>query len=151
MPDPITYSAIAPRHGLPLLFAGQAQKEFTVNQALGQIDLLLHPHVQGESATPPASPADEECWLVASGAAGSWADRDGSIACWRDQGWIFAAPVPGMHVYDTQAGQFAWYHAGGWSRAIAPAAPVQGSVVDSELRVAFGDLVDQLMNCGILS
>ena len=33
MTDPISFASVTPRFGLPLLFAGQSQKEFYVNEA----------------------------------------------------------------------------------------------------------------------
>lgn len=56
MSDPITYSTITPRLGLPMLFAGQSQKETTVNEALWQIDMLVGGAIEGELSSPPASP-----------------------------------------------------------------------------------------------
>ena len=56
-----------PRHQLPYLAVGQAQKEITHNQALVRIDALLQPLVEAELSAPPASLAESQagkCWLV---------------------------------------------------------------------------------------
>ena len=79
MPDPVFESRTA-RLNLPMLFAGQAQKEFTVNESLARIDALLHGAIDGESNTPPASAADGTAWLVGSSPGGDWAGHSGAIA-----------------------------------------------------------------------
>ena len=64
MSDPITFASASPRLGLPLLFAGQSQKEFFVNEAHALVDALLHAAVEGEADAPPSAAEEGECWLV---------------------------------------------------------------------------------------
>jgi len=109
---------------------------------------LLQPSVEGEAAAPPASPEDGECWLVAAGASGDFAGRDGQLASRQAGGWLFAAPRDGMRVFDRAAGQFAIY-AGGWSREPGILEPAGGSTVDTEARVAIGQLIAALSRSGI--
>jgi hypothetical protein len=71
------------RFALPLLHAGQAQKEITHNEALLALDILLHPEVEavGENQPPPA-PGAGQCWIVGDAPTGAWAGQADRIAAW---------------------------------------------------------------------
>lgn len=79
-----------PRFAMPLLDAAQAQKHVTVNEALSRADALAAGRVERRDlASPPASPEDGEVYIVAAGAAGDWAGRDGALALFLNGGWEF--------------------------------------------------------------
>lgn len=147
MSDPIAFTSASPRYGLPLLFAGQAQKEFFVNEAHALADTLLHPAVEGTSDTPPATPAAGECWLVGDTPTGAWADHAGHLAAWQAGTWIFAVPRDGMRLLDRSSGQDIRFLAG-WQRPASPVAPIGGATVDAEARAAIADLVVALVAGG---
>lgn len=148
MPDPLQFPSTTPRHSLPLLFAGQAQKEFFVNGALSLCDALLHPAVEGEAASPPAAPADAECWLVADGASGEFAGREGHLACRQAGAWLFAGPRDGMRVFDRSTGQLLVY-IGEWRREDAVQPPAGGVTIDQEARTAIAAVIAALSRAGI--
>lgn len=150
MSDPLAFTSTSPRHGLPFLFLGQSQKEFTVNQAHALIDMLLHPAIGGEAAMPPASPEEGECWLVGAGASGDWSGHQGEIAGYQPGGWLFAAPREGMRLFNRASGQLLLHAAGAWQAAPLPPAPAGGSTVDAEARSAIAGLVSSLQQAGIL-
>lgn len=150
MPDPISFTSASPRFGLPFLFAGQAQKEFFVNEALARLDALLHPSVLGESGSPPASPQDGDCWIVGSSPTDEWIDHAGDLACRQSGNWLFAEPQTGMRVHDIAAGQDAFFD-GGWTRVPAIAAPSGGATQDVEARSAITALIAALVSAGILA
>lgn len=150
MSDPIVFTSASPRFGLPLLFAGQAQKEVFVNEAHALADALLHPAIEGEADAPPAAPTAGECWLVGDMPTGAWADHGGELASYQPGGWIFASPRDGMRLLDRSTGQDIRFR-GGWQRPVAPAAPTGGSTVDAEARAAIAALVAVLIDGGLLA
>lgn len=150
MPDPITFTSTSPRYQLPLLFTGQSQKEFFVNEAHALLDALLHPAVEGEADDPPASPAPGECWLVGAAPTGAWANHAGTLASFQAGTWLFAAPRSGLRVLDKAAAQEIRFD-GGWQRAVTPASPTGGPTVDNEARTAIAELIEALVTAGILS
>lgn len=149
MTDPITYDSATPRLGLPLLFAGQAQKEVFVNEALARVDGLLHAAVEGEASAPPASPQDGESWLIATAASGDWEGRDGALASWQGGGWLFTEPREGLLVFDRSTMQDVRF-SGGWTRASPVTAPAGGVTVDTQARAAIGELIAALQARGVL-
>ena len=150
MSDPITFDSTTPRLALPLLFAGQAQKEFTVNEALLRADLALHCTVEGEVAAPPATPLPGQAWLVAANPAGAFAGHTSAIAGFTSGGWRFIAAQPGLQVYDKSSACFRHY-TNLWQRCIAPAAPSGGTTIDQEARTAIGNILEKLVSAGILA
>ena len=150
MPDPIVFTSTSPRHGLPLLFTGQAGKEFTANEAHALIDALLHPAIEGVANDPPATPAEGQCWLAGNAPTGSWHDHAGELACRSAGDWLFAAPRDGMVLLDRSSGQLRLFRGGAWTMAAVPAAPSGGTTVDAEARTAIAQIVTALADCGIL-
>ena len=148
MTQPVEFTDSSARFNLPFLFAGQAQKEFFVNQAHALTDMLLHTSVLGEATAPPIDPSDGDMWMVAASATGIWAGREGQLAGLQAGVWTFVAPADGMQVFDQTTGQFAIYSSG-WIRSVPPVTPDSGQTVDSELRAAFGQLIEALRNAGI--
>lgn len=149
MSDPILFDSATPRLGLPLLFVGQSQKEAFVNEALSLADALLHGAIEGESATPPSTPADGECWLVATSATGAWAGQDGHLACRQGGNWLFVTPRDGMRLLNRSTGQDLRF-CETWRVPVAPAEPSGGSIVDAEAREAVLALVAALREAGVL-
>ena len=149
MTDPIIFASATPRHALPNLFSAQAQKEFTVNEALARIDTLLHCAIEGEIDEPPATAVDGEVWLVGDAPMGLFTGHAGKLAGRQAGNWIFASPGTGMRVFDKATGQQALFDAG-WHRAEVVPTPSGGSVVDVEARAAIAGLISALVATRIL-
>lgn len=143
MTDPIEFTAQTARHGFPLLVAGQAQKEFFVNEALARIDAQLHPVIQGEASNPPAQPSAGQSWIIGVAASGAWTGHENALASWDGTQWTFAAPMPGQMVYD-MSGNVRRCFDGSWQSASAPLSPESGTTVDIEAQMAIDSILDIL-------
>ena len=163
--------AATPRLSLPFLSVGQAQKEFTHNESLQTLDVLVSGAVEGPPLTaPPATPALGGAYIVAEGATGMWTGRDNCIAAWTSGGWRFIAPVEGMSLCDRTTGGLAAFMGGAWEigmlrgsslridglqvvgpQAAAIASPAGGSVIDAEARSALGAILATLREHGLIA
>lgn len=157
-----------PRLGLPMLEPGQAQKEMTHNEALSRLDIATQPSILAIAATPPASPARGQCWLVADAAQGDWTGHANAVAAWTDGGWRFVAPFEGMRIWriDMQCHALftngEWYHGRTYGRLfiegrqlVGPrepnvAEPIGGVTVDAEARAAITAVLQTLRRHGLI-
>ena len=156
------------RFALPLIQTGQAQKEITHNEALGLIDSLLQIAVDDIVPTPPPAPAIGHLWIVAAGATGIWAGRDGALAGFTSAGWTYLPPRDGCVAWVVAVGVFALFRAGSWQvgawpvrsltiggRAVLGATPTPlatvtgGGVVDAEARAAIAAIAAVLRAQGL--
>lgn len=158
------------RFALPLIAAGQAQKEIYHNEALAAIDAALHPCVsEAPRADPPAQPEDGESWIVAADGIGAWEGQDDSLATWTAGGWRFTQPIPGMIVWNRTAGCWAHWSGATWIAGDWPVAslridgeqvvgprqpdipsPSGGTTIDAEARSAIGQLIVTLKSHGLI-
>lgn len=157
------------RFDLPYILAGQAQKEWFHNEALALIDAALHPASEGTLASPPASPALGQAWIVGADAMGDWAGKTGQLAVWTEGGWRFVAPVMGMSVWDKAAGVARRWTGEAWSggelagsallvgglqvvgaRGPAIASPSGGTTIDAEVRAAVEAVIVALKSHGLI-
>lgn len=159
------------RWGLPLLDAGQAQKEMTVNEALARLDLLAQASVTAVGVdTPPLAPAEGEAWVVGPVPTGAWAGRADAVAGWTAGGWRFVTPREGMTLWSATDGCAASYTGGQWrvgslagrrvevggvqvvgGRAAAITSPSGGAVVDAEARTALAAILTALRTHGLIA
>ncbi len=100
---------------LPYLLAAQAQKHVTHNEALRLLDAMVQLSVLDRTrTTPPASPADGNRHLVASGATGLWAGWDLNVALWTDGAWLRLPPRTGWLVWVAAEGLFLVWSGSAW-------------------------------------
>lgn len=161
---------ITPRWALPMLFAGQAQKEMFHNEALVLIDALLHGRVESaDVASPPGTPAAGQCWIVAAGASGAWTGQVGAIACWSGGGWRFLPSRAGLRVDVADRGHALFHDGTQWrdaalrtdglylnderivtTRRAAIADVAGGTVIDTQARSTIGDILSALRQHGLI-
>ena len=106
---------------LPLILPAQAQKHVTHNEALRLLDIVVQLAVQRrDRTTPPATPTAGDRFIVADGATGSWAGKDGRIAAFWGGTWAFVPPVDGWTARVLDEDLTVVYRDGGWVEATDP-------------------------------
>lgn len=150
MTDPLSFASATPRLALPLLFSGQAEKEFYVNEAHALTDAMLHCAIEDVADAPPSSPGEGECWLIGATPTGAWTDQAGRIACRQLGNWLFVTPRDGFSVLNRATGQSLRFLAG-WVAPATPAPPAGGTTIDAEARSAIGALLIALTEAGIFA
>lgn len=160
-----------PRLSLPLLSAGQAQKELFHNEALQTLDLLVGGAVEGSPmAEPPSAPTIGSAYIVGAGATGSWAGKSQCVAAFTSGGWRFVEPSEGLTLYVRSQDVSATFRGGNWdlgevrgsavviggqqvvgSRAGSIASPAGGSVVDAEARAIVGQILETMRGHGLIA
>jgi len=156
---------------LPLLTAGQVEKETYHNEALALIDLLVAGALEaGPIGAPPASPVAGALYLVAaSGATGAFAGMEARLAGWTPGGWRFIVPVEGIRLTLKSSGIDFHYWNGAWrsgslraneliiggvrvvgSAGAAIADPAGGSGVDANARACVVQILGALRNHGLI-
>ncbi len=118
----------SPNLRLPYILPAQAQKHVTHNEAIRALDALVQMGVRDDDrTTPPATPADGDRHIVATGATGAWAGHSGKIAAFQDGAWAFYAPRAGWLAWRQTDGALLvfdgtnWVSAGGGGLSLNPA------------------------------
>lgn len=130
--------------------SGQAQKEFSINQAMTLIDTFMQGRVEDILATPPSIAAEGECYLISSPATDEWAGHDDQLAARIAGEWHFVSPRDGLTIYNVSAGNILHYKAG-WQSPVEPVSATGGTTVDAEARQMLESLVEALKNAGIFA
>jgi hypothetical protein len=158
-----------PRLALPLIAAGQAQKDVTHNEAVLALDRLVALVVASRSlAAPPAAPPAGTCHIVPTAGAAAWGHPAGTLLHWQGTAWLPETPRDGQIALVADEGLML-IHRGNWQAhwpvaglaiagrsvlAVPPAnvaAPSGGSTIDSEARAALVALQTALRQQGIIS
>ena len=161
---------VSARFALPLLAAGQAQKEVVHNEAVQLLDLVVAAAVQeGARTEAPDAPQVGATYIVGAGATGAWAGQDQCLAGYTAGGWRYIVPQDGMLAYVVSSSVWAVFRAGAWeigairgesllvggeqvvgARAPAIPEPSGGSTVDSEARATVAQVLAALRAHGLI-
>jgi hypothetical protein len=159
------------RLGLPLIAAGQAQKELFHNEALVLLEAAALATIEEAALdAPPADPVAGRCWIVGVDPVEAWVGRGGQIAIATEGGWRFVAPVSGMTVRRAEDGLEFRYDGAAWRRGETVAervviggrqvvglqqpaveAPFGGGTVDAEARAAITAVLAALQAHGLVA
>ncbi len=158
------------RLALPLLAAGQSQKEVTHNEALVQVDMLLHPVVvTAGQVVPPEAPRLGQGWIVGRAARDGWQGQDDALAIWTAGGWRFCPAFEGLSVWSLAGNRVMRFTAGRWSDAFdvgavriggkqvvgaqQPAIPLPtgGTAPDIQARTALAAILSALQAHGLIA
>lgn len=158
------------RYALPLLQAGQAQKELTHNEAIVLLDMLTMAAAAGVANAPPVAPAPGDCWIIGTAPTGEWAAAAQMLALWTQNGWRFVLPREGMRVWISGENCTALWRDGTWeigtvhgrrvfvegeqvigARGDSIPAPVGGATIDVEAREGLAAIVRALAVHGLIA
>ena len=159
------------RLAMPLLVAGQAQKEVYHNEALTIVDIVLGGAVEDHLvADPPGSPLEGQCWIVAAAPTGDWAGRAGQVAGWTAGSWRFVLPRTGMAFWHIPEGCLVRYDGTAWqvgrvtgarllidgtqvigTQQAAITDPAGGATVDAQCRAALEQVLAALRSHGLIA
>ena len=157
----------SPRHALPYILPGQAQKEAFHNEGFARIDALLHSSAIAIANDPPAEPEAGQCWIVGTRPGGAWAGHSQALAGWTSGGWQFFAPRPGMSIWVEETGFPVRWTGNSWSartmceaveiggeqvvgnRQPAVLSPSNGTIIDQEARLAISQIIVALRSHGL--
>lgn len=160
-----------PRFKLPLLVAGQAQKELTHNEALTLVDMCVQPVVVALAQdSVPASPSLGDCWIIGAAATGAWSGKTHQIAGWTSGGWRYCIPVAGMFVWSIADMMVARWNGTNWvvgqpnaksyavdgtivvkAQRAAISGPSGGAVEDNEAQIAISSILTALREHGLIA
>lgn len=158
------------RLGLPLIAAGQAQKEMTHNEALALLDVAVQASVARVGVSdPPQAPEDGRCWIVGPAPTGAWTGQAGAIAAWTRSGWRFVPPRVGLTAWSEADGMEVRCDGATWSagpivatalhvagqqvvgpRRAAITEPAGGAIIDTEAREALTAILTALRDHGLI-
>jgi hypothetical protein len=99
---------------LPYILPSQAQKHVPHNEALQRLDAVVQLAIAAQLQTPPETPVEGACYLIASTADGEWTGRPGQIAVRQDSAWLYLTPKPGWRAFFADTGQVKAFDGAAW-------------------------------------
>lgn len=104
-----------PNLGIDYLEENQVDAEVMVNEGWNLVDAVAQLSVIDKDVfTPPGSPADGDCYIVAATATGAWTGQEDSIAFY-NSGWRFVPPREGMLAWVQDEDLIYYYDGAAWA------------------------------------
>lgn len=102
-----------------LVNANQGEQHYTAwQQLLRAVDFHLQPWVINmTTATPPGTPADGDCYVVAASPTGAWVGHTNAVARYSTiaAAWEFFAPINGWSIFDRGTNRQYFFNGTAWS------------------------------------
>jgi len=115
--------SISPNLNLPYIYAAQAQKHVTHNEAISALDAIVQLCVlDRDLAAPPDSPDNGDRYIVPHVATGDWSGQDGKVAAFQDDGWVYFAPSNGWLAWVTDEDKIVVWNGASWEPLVADVA-----------------------------
>lgn len=128
----------SPRLGFTYLTAGQATPETSVNEIAAYLESGSGHFIfkDRDLATPPGSPANGDCYLVASSPTGAWTGHTGDIAYYLNTAWVFVEVIEGYTAWVNDENLFIGYDGAAWNTLASPSGVYQP--LDADLTALAG-------------
>jgi len=120
----------SPKLALPYIAASSFSKEISWNQSQNLLDALVQLSAVAYTATPPGSPTDGQCWLVAASPTGAWVGHAQDVAMRLSGAWIFCPPQEGWLAFDQTLNGFRHYTGTTWEAGLGVASATLLSLTD---------------------
>ena len=106
---------MTPNLALPYIFAAQAQKHVTHNEAIRALDAMVNVSVLDRHLTiPPVAPVEGARYIVPAAATGAWVGPSGRIAAFQDGAWAFYTPREGWIAWIADEDQLVVFDGATW-------------------------------------
>jgi hypothetical protein len=107
----------SPRLGYGELVEGQSVPEVTANEMTRYLEQGAGHFIitDRDLATPPGSPAQGVCYLVAGSPTGAWASNAGDLAFYMGSAWEFITPLEGFSAWVSDEDVFLIYTGAAWA------------------------------------
>lgn len=111
------------------------------NPNFAKLDALVQLTVLGIVGTPPGTPGNGDCYIIAVGATGAWAGLDKNIAVWYTTGtsaWNYVSPQVGIRAFNRATGTYYRYDGTNWTQEVYGDAHGPAGATDGDVAVFDG-------------
>lgn len=120
-----------PRLGAPELVSAQATPETTVNEQIRYVEQGAGHFIAKDKdlTSPPGSPADGDCYIVAASPTGAWSGKAKNLAFYLNTAWAFVVPVEGTFAYLQDENKLYRYDGSAWGEYTAAGTAQTESII----------------------